>query len=154
MALALSGFAQQKAAPISEEIEGQIRERLPNYDHEAAEAAREAAEPKPVEDDVVVLPELTVTERQQQRMAEEDLFKKGHFDEKLVKEELSELDRSFLNRYHIPFIGMSNKVRARQIYLERKNREFNDGAKRLADTLALTDPEEAKRLRAALNGWK
>lgn len=154
LALAGSGLAQDKPAPVSEEVESQIRERLPNYDHEAAEAARKRAAEIPVEEDVIVLPEMTVWERQQQKMVDEDLFKKGKFDEKLVKEELSELDRAFLNRYHIPFVGISNKARARQIYLERKNREFREGVQKLAGTLELTDPEEAKRLRAALNGWK
>lgn len=153
-AIAVSGMAQDKAAPVSTEVEAEIRKRLPDYNHEAAEAAREAAKAPSPDEDVVVLPEMTVWERQQQKMAEEDLYKKGAFDEKLVKEELSEFDRSFLNRYRLPLFSVSNKVRARAIYLERKNREFNEGIKELSRTLELTDPEEAKRLRASLNGWK
>lgn len=152
--LATGVVAAEEAAPITDEAAHRIREKLPDYNHEAAEAARAAAEePKP-EDDVFVLPEMTVIERQKQKLAEEDLYKKGLYDEQLVKRELSEFDRSFLNRYRLPFIGMSNKARARAIYLERKNREFRDSVKRVADNLALIDPEEAKKLRAELNGWK
>jgi len=152
--LAAGILAAEDTAPLSDETGQRIREKLPDYDHEAAEAAREkAAEPAP-EEDVVVLPELTVIERQKQKMAEEDLYKKGLYDEQLVRKELSDLDRSLLNRYRLPFVGMSNKARAREIYLERKNREFQDNVKRVAYNLAITDPAEAKRLRAELNGWK
>jgi hypothetical protein len=144
----------QETAPITAETAERIREKLPDYDREAAEAARAAAAAPGPEEDVVVLPELTVIERQQQKMAEEDLYKRGLHDDQLVEKELSHLDRSILNRYHLPFVGMSRRERARQIYLERKNREFQENGKRLAENLALVDPEEAKKLRAAMNGWK
>jgi len=152
--LAAGILGAQESAPISDETAERIREKLPDYDHEAAEAARAAAAAPGPEEDVVVLPELTVIERQQQKMAEEDLYKKGLLDDQLVEKELSHLDRSILNRYHLPFIGVSKRERARQIYLERKNREFQENGKRLVANLALVDPEEAKKLRAELNGWK
>lgn len=147
-------FAADEPAPISEEATQRILDKLPDYDHEAAEAARKAAEPPGPDEDVIVLPEMTVIERQQQKMNEEDLYKRGLHDEQLVEKELSNFDREFLNRYHLPFLGISKQERARAIYLERKNREFQDSVKAVASTLALTDPKEAKRLRAALNGWK
>lgn len=152
--LAAGVLAAEEKAPVSEEAADRIREKLPDYDHEAAEAARAAAEePKP-EEGVVVLPQMTVIERQKQKMAEEDLYKNGLYDEQLVKRELSEFDRSVLNRHRLPLLGMSNKARARAIYLERRNREFRDNVSRVADILSATDPEEAKKLRAELNGWK
>lgn len=154
MLLAAGVIDAQEKAPITEETAERIREKLPDYDHETAEAARAAAaEPAP-EEEVVVLPELTVMERQQQKLAEEDLYKKGLHDDQLVERELSALDRSLLNRYHLPFVGLSRRERARQIYLERKNREFQETGKQLAENLALLDPAEAKKLRAAMNGWK
>jgi hypothetical protein len=152
--LAAGAFAAEEPAPISEEASQRILDKLPDYDHEAAEAARKAAEPPGPDDELVVLPEMTVMERQQQKMNEEDLYKRGLLDEQLVERELSNFDREFLNRYHLPFIGMSKEARAREIYLERKNREFRESVNRVAGTLAQTDPKEAKRLRAALNGWK
>lgn len=152
--LAAGIIGAQESAPISEETAERIREKLPDYDHEAAEAAREAAAAPGPEEDVVVLPELTVIQKQQLKMAEEDLYKKGLLDEQLVERELSHLDRSILNRYHLPFLGMSKEARAREIYLERKNREFQENGKRLAEILAFVDPAEAKKLRAELHGWK
>ena len=152
--LAAGVLTAEDPASISDETTERILEKLPDYDHEAAEAARKATEPPEPEEDVIVLPVMTVIERQQQKMNEEDLYKKGLLDDQLVEKELSDLDRSFLNRYRLPFLGMSKQARARALYLERKNREFQDSVKSVASTLALTDPEEAKRLRAALNGWK
>lgn len=153
--LCAGAFAAEDPAPISDTTEQRILEKLPDYDAEAAEAAREATSAQPqADEELVVLPEMTVIERQQQRMAEEDLYKKGLRDEQLVRKELSELDRSFLNRYRLPFIGMSNGVRAREIYLLRKNKEFKEQVERTAAILSSTDPQEAKRLRAEMNGWK
>jgi hypothetical protein len=152
--LAAGVFAADEPVPISDEATQRILDKLPDYNHEEAEAARKAAEPPGPDEDVIVLPEMTVIERQQQKMNEEDLYKKGLHDEQLVEKELSNFDREFLNRFHLPFIGMSKEERARQIYLDRKNREFSESVKRVAGTLAQTDPEEAKRLRAALHGWK
>jgi hypothetical protein len=153
--LVAAGFVgAQESAPISEEAAERIREKLPDYDHEAAEAAREAAAAPGPEEEVVVLPELTVIQKQEPKMAEEDLYKKGLLDDQLVEKELAHLDRSILNRYHLPFVGMSKEQRARQIYLARKNREFQENGKRLAEILAFVDPAEAKKLRAELHGWK
>lgn len=152
--LAAGILGAQETAPITGGTAERIREKLPDYDHGAAEAARAAAAPPTPEEDVVVLPELTVIERQQQRMAEEDLYKRGLHDEQLVRKELSDLDRAILNRYRLPLFGMSNQARARQIHLERKNREFQENGRRLAENLALVDPEEAKRLRAELISWR
>jgi len=152
--LAAGVLTAEDTAPISEETSQRILNKLPDYDPEAAEAAREKAEPPEPDEDVVVLPVMTVIERQQQKMREEDLYKKGLLDDQLVEKELSTFDRSFLNRYHLPFLGMSKEARAREIYLERKNREFRESVKRVAGTLAQTDPKEAKRLRAELYGWR
>lgn len=153
--LAAAGrLAAEETAPISQGVEERIREGLPDYNHRAAEAARAAAQPPSPDEEIVVLPEMTVIERQQQKMAEEDLYRKGLYDEQLVKKELTEFDRSFLNRFTLPLLGISKEARARAIYLERKNREFRDEVNHVADNLALINPGEAKRLRASLNGWR
>lgn len=149
-----AALAAGDTAPVSETAEQRIMEKLPEYDPGAAEAARETAALSHAGDELVVLPEMTVIERQQRRMAEEDMYKKGLLDEQLVKKELSDLDRSLLNRYRLPFIGMSNGARARELYLLRKNKEFKEQVERTAAILSSTDPQEAKRLRAGLNGWK
>jgi hypothetical protein len=100
---ASSALHAEEQAPISEKTEDRILEGLPAYDKEASEEARKAAEKTAPDEDVVVLPEMTVIERQQQRMAEEDLFKKGLKDEQLVKRELSDLDRSFIPPRSVPW---------------------------------------------------
>lgn len=138
-----------------------VREKLPDYspaEHERAvaeaealaqarAAARAAADADP---DLVILPDMTVMEKQQLRMAEESLYRKGAYDKELVKRELSALDRNFLNRFTIPLIGVSNEARAREAYLARKNAEFQDRMARLNRLVAQLDEHEAREFRDTL----
>ena len=148
--LATSGTFARDAPPVSTDAQEHLAATLPKYDRKAAEAARKAAETPEPDPDVIVLPGMTVIERQQMQMKEEDLYRHGYFDDKLVNEELSDFDRNFLNRFRIPIIGISNRQRAREKYLERKNREFREHVKDIANVLQTTNPAEAKRLREAL----
>ena len=146
------------AAPTPQEA---IREKLPAYspaEHERAAAeeeaqakAREAALAAAAADpDLVVLPEMTVWEKQQQRMAEDSLYRKGAYDKELVKRELSEFDRFVLNRFTIPFLGVSKEARAREAYLARKNAELQDRMGRLNRLVAQLDEKEAREFREVL----
>ena len=147
---AAGGLAAKDNAPIPEGTGQHIQAKLPNYDKEASEAARKKAETPQIDEDVVMLPAVTVIQREEQRMTEQDLYRMGYFDDKLVKRELSGFDRFFLNRCRLPIIGVSQRVRAREKYLERENSEFRAEVTRIADNVALVDPEQAKALRTAL----
>ncbi len=134
-----------------------LRQRLPAYspeeherlvsEDEARRANDEAARADP---DLVLLPEMTVMEHTLFRMEEDSLLQKGAFDEELIKRELSAFDRYFLNRYTIPFIGVSKAVRAREAYLARKNEELQNRMARLAGLVARLDPAEAREFREVL----
>ena len=147
---AASGLAAKDATPVKDKTSQHIQAKLPSYDKEASEAARKKAEMPQIDDDVVLLPAVTVIQRQEQRMTEQDLYRMGYFDDKLVNQELSGFDRFFLNRYRLPIIGVSQRVRAREKYLERQNSEFRAEVTHIADNVALVDPEGAKALRTAL----
>ena len=138
-----------------------VREKLPSYspaehdravaEEEARAKARAAAQAAAAADpDLVILPDMTVIEKQQLRMAEESLYRKGAYDKELVKRELSELDRNFLNRFTIPFIGTSNEARAREAYLARKNAEQQERLARLNRLVARLDKHEAREFRDVL----
>ncbi len=138
-----------------------VREKLPAYSPEeharivaeeearekARAAARAAAEADP---DLVVLPDMTVLEKTERRMAEESLYRKGAYDKELVKRELSAFDRYFLNRFTIPFLGVSKEARARQAYLDRKNAELQDRMARLNRLVSRLDSAEAREFREVL----
>ena len=132
-----------------------VVEKLPAYSTEehdrtvaeeaARTAAREAAKTAAAADpNLVVLPDMTVMEKALQRMEEDSLYQKGAYDKELVKRELSSFDRNFLNRYKVPFIGVSKEARARAAYLARRNAELQDRLARLNRLVALVDPDEAR----------
>jgi len=139
----------------SRTTQDELRAKLPDYSPEeharavaekeaeekAAAAARAAAEADP---DLVILPPMTVIEKTMRRMEEESLYRKGAFDKELVKRELSEFDRHFLNRFTVPFVGISKEARARETYLARKNAETQDRLSRLNRMVAMVDAAEAR----------
>lgn len=133
----------------AEDAQSRVRENIPAYDPaiHAAEEARKAAQAVSPEDEVVVMPEMTVQDKSIRRMEEETLYKRGAWDKELVKRELSEFDRYFLNRYTLPLFGISKEQRARDAYIERKNREFKERLTNYADVLKTTDDQEAEALR-------
>jgi hypothetical protein len=149
--------AQDSRRGPSEEVRAALREVAPPYAAPVAEPATESAVEgigSPADDEVVHLPEMTVLERTQQRLQREDLFKRGHFDRELVKEFLSDFDSQFLNRFTIPFIGISKEARAREAYLEQRNREFRERVGHLADAVEERSAQDAKELREALNSLR
>ncbi len=138
-----------------------LRAKLPDYspaEHDRAVAEEEAKAKARAEalaaaaadPDLVILPDMTVMEKQQQRMAEESLYRKGAYDKELVKRELSEFDRYFLNRFTLPLIGISKEARAREAYLARKNAELQDRMARLNRMVAKLDEREAREFRDVL----
>ena len=118
--------------------------------HARAEATKAAANSVLPDPDVVALPPVTVLAHTLRRLHEDSLYQHGAFDKELVKRELSTFDRCFLNRFTLPLFGISKEARARQAYLERKNREFYRHANDLARVAQLVNSDEAAALRASL----
>ncbi len=148
------GVAEEAAPPTPQQ---RVAEKLPGFSEEAhakavaeAKAGADAKAAAAQDPEVVVLPDMTVQEKAIQRMTEESLYRKGAYDKELVKRELSEFDRSFLNRYTVPFLGVSPEVRAREAYLARKNAERQDRFSRLNRMTAVLDPAEAREFREVL----
>lgn len=142
-----------EAAPAT--MAEQLRASVPTYDPaiRAAEVKRLEAEKEfvvQVEEEVVTLPELTVQEKALRKMEDETLYRRGAWDKELVKRELSEFDRFFANRFKLPLFGISQEVRARELYLARKNREFASKVTDYADAIESADPVEAKALRVVM----
>lgn len=154
---AVAVAAQDARRGPSEEMRAALRDVAPPY-QPAAPEPQSAASIESIgitaEEEVVQLPEMTVIERTQQRLQREDLFKRGHFDRELVKEYLSEFDSQFLNRFTIPFIGISREARAREAYLEQRNREFRERVSHLADAVEERSAQDARELREALNSMR
>jgi hypothetical protein len=151
-------LAAGDSSPTAQE---ELRSRLPKYspeEHAKAVAAKEAEEKAAAEakaaaesdPDLVILPPMTVIEKTMRRMEEESMYRKGAYDKELVKRELSEFDRQFLNRFTIPFIGVSKETRARESYLTQKNAEAQERYSRLNSIVATLDEDEAREFRGVL----
>ncbi len=157
--LAATAITHADTAPAS--AQQALRDKLPDYspaEHSRAVAEAEAtakaqAEAKAAADadpDLVILTPMTVMEKAQQQMTEDSLYRKGAFDKELEKRELGEFDRYFLNRVTVPLLGVSNRERAREAYLARKNAELQDKLSRLNRMVALVDDREAHEFREVL----
>ena len=151
-------LAADDSVPTAQE---ELRSRLPRYSSEAHSRAvaekeaeeRAAAEAKAAAEadpDLVILPPMTVIEKTMRRMERDSLYRKGAFDKELVRRELSEFDRCFLNRFTIPFVGVSKETRARESYLARKNAEAQERYSRLNRMVARLDKDEAREFREVL----
>ena len=151
-------LAAGDSSPTAQE---ELRSKLPNYspeEHARAVAAKEAEEKAAAEaraaaeadPDLVVLPPMTVIEKTMRRMEEDSLYRKGAFDKELVRRELSEFDRYFLNRFTLPFVGVRKETRARESYLAKKNAEAQERYSRLNRMVAMLDKDEAREFRDVL----
>ena len=125
-------------------------ERLVAEQEATAKAQAEARAAAEADPDLVVLEPMTVIEKAMQKMEEDSLYRKGAYDQKLVRRELSAFDRYFLNRFTIPFLGVSKEARAREAHLARRNEELQDRLARLNRLVALLDPQEAREFRGEL----
>lgn len=161
VSLAVSLPSVSAAPAPSTETQSKIIGDAPAYDPALRAAAeKQKAEEGILEDEIVVMPEMTVQEKSVRRLEEESLFKRGAWDKELRKREQSELDRYFLNRYTLKLgsgpvsIGIagaqSGADRAREAYAARKNQEFKDRAKNFSDVLKTTDDKEAEDLKTLM----
>jgi len=139
-------------------VQDRIVPLFPAYsseEHVRAVAEKAAATAAVLDPELVVLPQFTVQQKMQQRLKEETLYQQGNYDKELIKRELSEFDRYFLNRFELGLnlgfirigLGDSKEARAREKYLERKRLERDQRLTLLAAVVSVRDPQEAKELR-------
>ena len=67
-------------------------------------------------------------------------------DDVLMNQYLSDFDRTFLNRYTLPIVGVSKEARARMMYEEDKRLQDLSWMNSQVDQLKKVDPAEAKEL--------
>ena len=89
---------------------------------------------------------VTVFADQLPRIDQKEWLTPRAWDGVLVKEYLSDFDRSFLNRYTLPIIGVSQEARARMMYEEDKRLQDLKSMNDQIDQLQKTDPAAAKEL--------
>jgi hypothetical protein len=149
--------AEDGSAPAVR-VQDRIVALFPAYspeEHARAMAEKAAVTTAAFDPELIILPEFTVQESFRQRLAEETLYLRGTYDKVLIKRELAEFDRYFLNRFQLGLnlgflrigIGDGNEARAREKYLARKRLERDQRLNRLAEVVSTQDPQEARELR-------
>lgn len=151
---------------LSPEVSQKLTDKLPKYAPPAAEPEKPATTDPitapgvapvdsavPTDPEVLHLKKVTVTPRKRPRLSDDAIMTTKAYNDKLAKERLSSLDRNVLNKFTLPswMGGVSAAERAR----EERNRELRtqtaNDVFNLAKVVEVSDPEQAKVLRDAVN---
>jgi hypothetical protein len=143
-------------------VSQQLADKLPKYTPPASEAdkpAATAANPAPeaadagANSDILHLKKVTVTPRKRPRLTDDVMMTTKAYNDKLAKEKLSSLDRNVLNKFTLPswFGGVSAAERARDERDRDQRAQMANDVFGLAKVVEVTDPEQAKALRDAVN---
>lgn len=99
------------------------------------------------------LNKVTVTPRKRPRLNDDVMMTTKAYNEKLAHEKLSSFDRNFLNKYSLPswFGGVSAAERAREEHDREVRVQTTTDTLNLAKVVEISDPEQAKVLRDAIN---
>ncbi|HVT72887.1 MAG TPA: hypothetical protein VHD61_07105 [Lacunisphaera sp.] len=136
--------AATKPAPVSAGLAQALATTMPKY------APPPPEKPVTVDPDVLELPKMTVRKpRPRVKLTDEIVMSRDAFNQKLARENLGSFDRNFLNKFTLPFIGVSAEERARDEYERKKREELAEEVARLAKVGAVVDPESAKALKDA-----
>ncbi len=145
-------------AKLSPTVAQQLTDKLPKYIAPAPEkpaaTGPTVTEAAPAPDpEVLQLEKVKVTPRKRPRLNDEVMMTSAAFNDKLAKEKLSSFDRNFLNKFALPswFGGVSAAERARDEYNREQHAQMATDTANLARVVEVSDPEQAKVLRDAIN---
>ena len=147
--LEVAAEGDKASSKLSPAVSQKVTAGLPAYS-----PAPPAPPPKPANapnPDVLELPKITVKQRPRPRLSPEVVYTTNDFNEKLAKEKLSSFDRNVLNKYTLPFFGVSAATRAREEYEREKKAQLVEDVSAVARATEVVDPEAAKSLRDAVN---
>jgi len=144
---------------LSPEVSQKLTNQLPKYSPpaEKKEDVKPAATPVTAvgetDPDLLELPKIKVLPKKRPRLGNDVMMTTKAYDEMLAREKLSSLDRNFLNKFTLPswFGGVSAAERARDEYDREKRAQMANEVFGLAKVVEITDPEQAKALRDAVN---
>lgn len=136
--------AAPKPAKVSAALAQAMATTMPKY------APPPPEKPITVDPDVLELPKMTVRKpRPRVKLTDEIVMSRDAFNTKLARENLGSFDRNVLNKYTLPFLGISAQERARDEYERKKREELAEEVSRLAKVGAVVDPDGAKALKDA-----
>ena len=143
-----SPAAPQARPRLSADIKAELAGQLPAWSQPPP--APPAAPPPPplpeAGDDVVQMNPVVVFANKLPRIDDNTWLTPKARDELLKKRYLSDFDRTVLNRYTLPIIGVSQEERARRMYEEDQRLRDMESMQDQIDALKKTDPQAAREL--------
>ncbi|HTX66708.1 MAG TPA: hypothetical protein VMD31_13120 [Opitutaceae bacterium] len=131
---------------LSNDLKAELNGQLPDWVKPPPEPPAPPPPPLPEGEEVVQMPAVMVFADKLPRIDEKAWLTPKARDEVLKKWYLSDFDRSFLNRYTVPILGVSQEARARQMYEEDQRLRDMKSMQDQIDVLKKSDPEAAKEL--------
>lgn len=142
--------SEPRARGISSSVAANLARAMPKYNPPAPppppKTEEELAEEQP-RNQIVRLPKVVVEGRRPPVFTEREINTKEGVAALAVSRYLSELDRGVLNRYRLPFVGMSNEERAMMMYEDEERLRNIEQAKQSIYVLKQVDPEAAQQLK-------
>jgi hypothetical protein len=149
------------ATKLSPAVSQQLTDKLPKYTPGAPEPEKSAATTPsatstldaPTDPELLQLKKVTVTPRKRPRLTDDVIMTTKAYNDKLAREKLSSLDRNVLNKFTLPswFGGVSAAERARDERDREQRTQMANDVFGLAKVVEVSDPEQAKVLRDAMN---
>jgi hypothetical protein len=133
---------------LSPQLTAQVTTQLPVWSPPPAPKDDQPQPPPtpPADPDVVQMAPVIVQANRLPRINDKEWLTPKALDGVLMKQYLSEFDRSILNRYTLPLIGISPEARARMMYEEDKRLQDLKWMNDQIDQLKQLDPAAAKEL--------
>jgi len=150
-------LATEPAAPakLSPEVSQRLAAELPKYAPPAPASEQPAASPAVTATDpeVLQLKKIVVLPKKRPRLGDDVMMTTKAYNDKLAREKLSSLDRNVLNKFTLPswFGGLSAAERARDERDREQRAQMANDVFGLAKVVEVSDPEQAKVLRDAIN---
>jgi len=124
----------------------QVNAALPKYDPNAAERLKPTSNAPSA--DAIELPKVTVTQKKRPRLTPEIVI-----TNKGLEDKISPMDTKLLNNFTLPawLGGKTAAERAREEQKLKEKQAFTKDVNELAKAVEVTDPDQAKAMRDAVN---
>ncbi len=140
---------ENRERPFSPTVAANLARAMPKYNPPAppkpkVEEESDAEQPR---NQIIRLPKVVVEGQRPPVFTEREIHTKEGLEALAVARYLTEFDRGVLNRYRLPFVGMTAEQRAMMMYEEEERLRNIEKAKQSIYVLKQVDPEAAEQLK-------
>jgi len=139
-----------RARAISPTVAARLSQAMPKYNPPPAAPAPKTDEELAAEEprnQIIRLPKVVVEGHRPPVFTERQIHTKEGLEALAVARYLTEFDRGVLNRYRLPFVGMTAEQRAMMMYEEEERLRNIEQARQSIYVLKQVDPEAAQQLK-------